>query len=157
MHAGRITDGYVQWRRDDLCCGQERGEAKEAFVRTEMKVGVAVVAFVSFLSACAAPGPGVGAQASSASIENSCINPTEISKQTIVSDQEIRFELRNGEIWANRLPYACSGLKIQGGFSWEVTGTLVCSNQQTIRVKDEGTPCMLGEFTRLPAEAAKAS
>jgi hypothetical protein len=157
MHAGRITDGYVQWRRNDLCCGEERGEAKEALVRTGMKVGVAVVVFASCLSACAAPGSAAGAQASSASIENSCINPTEISKQTIVSDQEIRFELRNGEVWVNRLPRVCSGLKIQGGFSWEVTGTLVCSNQQTIRVKDEGTTCMLGEFARLPAEAAKAS
>ncbi len=88
--------------------------------------------------------------ASSASINNSCINPTEITKQTIVSDQEIRFELRNGEEWVNQLPRACYGLKFQQGFSWDVRGTLVCSNQQTIHVKDDGTPCQLGEFTRLP-------
>jgi len=88
---------------------------------------------------------------SSASIKNSCINPTEIRKQTIVSDQEIQFELNNGQVWVNRLPHACHGLKFQQGFSWEVRGTLVCSNQETIRVKDEGTPCMLGEFARLPS------
>jgi hypothetical protein len=123
---------------------------KEAFVRLRIKVG-AVIAAASFISACTSPDQAAGAPAS---IKNSCINPTEISKQTIVSDQEIRFELRNGEVWVNRLPRACSGLKFQQGFSWEVTGTLVCSNQQRITVKDEGTPCLLGEFAKLPAGAS---
>jgi hypothetical protein len=123
------------------------------------QAGVVAVAFAGLLSACtsadttaAAPGP-----ATTASIRNSCINPTEITRQEIVSDQEIRFELRNGEMWVNRLPRTCPGLKSQGGFVWDVRGTLVCSNQQRITVKDEGTPCLLGEFAKLPTEAPRPS
>ncbi|HEY7799723.1 MAG TPA: hypothetical protein VIA80_13220, partial [Hyphomonadaceae bacterium] len=95
---------------------------------------------------------GAPANTNQASIESSCINPTEIIRQEIVSDQELRFELRNGEVWVNRLPRVCPGLRSQQGFSWDVRGTLVCSNQQRITVKDEGTPCMLGAFARLPSE-----
>ncbi|MDP3736451.1 MAG: hypothetical protein Q8R02_03620 [Hyphomonadaceae bacterium] len=115
-------------------------------MKMETRSGAATILLVSILSACTSP----DTPANSASIENSCINPTEIAKQTIVSDQEIRFELRNGEVWVNKLPRVCPGLKFQQGFTWEVSGTLVCSNQQRITVKDEGTPCQLGEFTRQP-------
>lgn len=118
-----------------------------------MGIGVATVALAGILSGCTSPGPAAGTAAGSASIENSCINPTEITGQEIVSDQEIRFELRNGETWVNHLPRRCPGLKSQGAFNWEVRGTLVCSNQQRITVKDDGTPCLLGEFARLPAAA----
>lgn len=119
----------------------------------KMHVGAAAVALMGCMAACTSPAPVAGAPAGSASIEDSCINPTQIAKQTIVSDQEIRFELRNREVWVNRLPRVCPGLKFQQGFTWDVRGTLVCSNQQTIYVKDDGTPCMLGEFARLPASA----
>ena len=120
-------------------------------MKTGMQVGATAIALVGLLSACTSPAPATGAPVQSASIQDSCINPTDITKQTIVSDQEIRFELNNGEVWVNRLPRACPGLKFQQGFSWEVHGTLVCSSQESIRVKDEGTPCMLGEFARLPS------
>jgi hypothetical protein len=111
-----------------------------------------VIALASLLSACASPGPATVAPAGSTSIENSCINPTEITKQTVVSDQEIQFELRNGETWVNKLPRACSGLKLAGGFSWEVRGTLVCSNQERITVLETGVPCQIGEFSRVAAK-----
>lgn len=120
---------------------------------TNVRTGAGIAVLAGLLAACASP-----EQASqSAGMQNSCINPTEIRKQTIVSDQEIRFEMRNGEVWANTLPRSCPNLKFQQAFSWDVRGTLVCSNQQTIYVKDDGTPCQLGEFARLPAEAAKGS
>jgi hypothetical protein len=122
-------------------------------MKTDLQISAAI-ALVSCLSACTSPAPSPGAAAGSASIENSCINPTDIRKQTIVSDQEIQFELNNGEVWVNRLSRACHGLKFQQGFSWEVRGTLVCSNEQMIHVKDEGTPCPLGEFARLPPAAS---
>jgi len=80
---------------------------------------------------------------------DSCINPTRIKEQKILSDQEIQFTLNNGEVWLNRLPRACPSLKFQGGFTWQVRGTQVCSNQETIYVKDDGTPCQLGVFTRV--------
>ena len=115
--------------------------------------GPAAIVLAGFLSACTSADPGAGPSAASAqaSIQDSCINPTEIRRQDVLSDEEIRFELRNGEVWLNTLPRTCPGLKFQQGFSWDVRGTLVCSNQQMIRVKDDNTPCMLGEFTRLPS------
>ena len=122
-------------------------------MKTRLRISAAAIALVSCLSGCTSPAPSSGASAVTASANHSCINPTQIRKQTIVSDQEIQFELNTGEVWVNRLPRACSGLKFQQGFSWEVRGTLVCSNEQMIQVKDEGTPCMLGEFARLPAAA----
>jgi hypothetical protein len=100
------------------------------------------------LAACTSDDPE--AVRSMASIQNSCINPTQITKQEIVSDQEIRFELNNGQVWMNRLPRTCFSLKSQGGFTWDVRGTLVCSHEQTIYVREDGTPCQLGEFTRVP-------
>lgn len=120
-------------------------------IRTQ--TGAAAILLAGVLSACTSADTSAAAPASvtRASIQDSCINPTQITKQTILSDQEIRFELRNGEVWLNTLPRTCPGLKFQQGFSWEVRGTLVCSNQEMIRVKDEGTPCMLGEFARLPS------
>ena len=96
------------------------------------------------LAACTSP----PASTNAASIRNSCINPTEIAKQTIVSDQEIRFEMRNGDVWVNALTRACSGLKFAQGFSWGVRGMTVCSNQQTITVLQSGATCQLGEFKR---------
>ena len=118
-----------------------------------IRFGVAAISLAGLLSACTSadtsgPAPATAARAS---IEDSCINPTEITRQEVLNDQEIRFVLRNGEVWLNHLPRVCPGLRSQQGFSWEVRGTLVCSTEQMIRVKDEGTPCMLGEFARLPS------
>jgi hypothetical protein len=118
-----------------------------------INTGAVALVLAGFLSACTAADTSGTTPPTTprASIQDSCINPTEITKQTILSDQEIRFELRNGEVWLNTLPRSCPGLKFQQGFSWEVRGTLVCSNQEMIRVKDDGTTCMLGEFARLPS------
>ena len=117
------------------------------FIR--QKTGTAAIAFACLLSACTTA--STATPASQVSQQDSCINPSDIKRQDIVSDQEIRFELKNGETWVNRLPRTCPGLKFQQGFSWQVRGMMVCSNQETIRVKDEGTTCMLGEFARLPS------
>lgn len=110
---------------------------------------------IACLAACSSSAPA-DAPTGAASITNSCIRPTDIAKQDIVSDQEIRFTLRSGEIWSNKLQHACSGLKFEQGFSWEVSGNLVCSNMQTIRVQNTSTPCQLGVFTKLPPEPPKS-
>jgi len=82
------------------------------------------------------------------SIKGSCIDPRNITSQTIVSEQEIQFKLRNGETWVNKLPKACFGLKIEGGFSWDLRGTMACSKQERITVLRSGTHCLLGEFSK---------
>jgi hypothetical protein len=116
-------------------------------MKTMLHAGSAAIA-LCLLSACTSADPD--AARAMASIQDSCINPTEITKQEILTDQDIRFELRNGEVWHNHLPRVCHSLKRQAGFTWVVSGTLVCSNQQTIYVREDGTPCQLGEFTRAP-------
>lgn len=114
-------------------------------------VGLALAAAAGACTSSPAAGPSASnaPAASHAGVSGGCIDPRQIDKQDIVSDQEIRFKLRNGEVWTNKLPAACFGLKIEGGFSWEVRGALVCSNQEKITVNESGTPCLLGEFSRI--------
>lgn len=107
---------------------------------------LAVIALAGAFAACSTPTDAGGA--TSASIQNSCINPTHIKEQKILSDREIQFTLNDGEVWLNTLPRACPSLKFQGGFTWEVRGMQVCSNEQIIYVREDGTPCQLGAFTR---------
>jgi hypothetical protein len=113
-----------------------------------IQIGIAAFAAIS-LAACTSPPPSSGT-ALAGGIQNNCINPTEIEKQTIVSDELIRFEMRSGAIFVNHLSPACPGLRFEGGFSWEVRGTLVCGKQQTIKVLNAGNTCLLGDFTREP-------
>ena len=119
----------------------------------DMKTGSGLAALAALaLAACTSP--DTRAEATASGIEANCINPIDIRKQTVVSDQEIRFEMQNGDVWVNTLTRTCHGLKFRQGFTWEVRGTLVCSNQQTITVKDEGTTCFLGAFAKAPAKAS---
>lgn len=118
-----------------------------------IRIGAAIMAICAGaisagLAACSSSEPAAGAEPQG--ISNACIRPTDIVRQDIISDQEIRFEMRNGDVWANNLPRKCPSLKFQGGFTWDVRGMLVCSNEQTIYVRDDGTPCQLGAFTKLP-------
>jgi hypothetical protein len=106
----------------------------------------------TLLAAALAVSAGCTSTASTSQAD-SCINPTHIAKQEIVSNEEIRFTLNDGEVWVNTLPRSCPGLRSQGGFTWEVTGTQVCSNQQRITVLNEGTPCQLGTFMRQPVQS----
>lgn len=107
----------------------------------------AAAASAASLSACSG---GVSASPEADRAEDACINPTQIREQTILSDTEIQFTMNSGEVWLNRLPRTCPGLKFEGGFTWEVRGTLVCSNEQTIYTKT-GAPCQLGAFSRAEA------
>lgn len=109
--------------------------------RAALAAGIAAIA-----AGCAAPGAPAAEQAS---LTDSCINPTRIQKQDILNDQEIQFTMSNGEVWLNRLQRTCPGLKFEGGFTWDVRGVTVCSNEQIIRVLNTGSTCMLGVFTRV--------
>lgn len=116
-----------------------------------MKLAFHTTVLVLALAACTSP-PQSNGTALAGGIQNNCINPTEIEKQTILSDAEIRFEMRSGAVFVNHLSPACHGLKFEGGFSWQIRGTLVCGRQQTIEVLNAGNTCLLGDFTR---EASK--
>lgn len=110
--------------------------------------GLLCAAAVASAAGCASPDA-----ASTVSIAESCIDPSRIRKQVVVSDEEIKFELAGGDVWVNKLARKCTGLKFEGGFAWEVRGGSVCSNQQVITVLNSGNTCLLGAFSKVPAAA----
>lgn len=99
---------------------------------------------------CTSPGDPV----QQVNMNKSCIDGARVREHKAISDQEIQFTLAGGEVWSNRLPRACPGLRPQGGFSWDISNS-ICSGLQTIYVLDSGIACQLGEFTRVtPANTA---
>lgn len=114
----------------------------------------AAAAFLAALPACTSQATGMaGGGATVASTGRVCLNTPQIRKQNVLSDQDIQFEMNNGDVWVNHLPRACSGLKSQGGFAWEVHNATVCSNQEIIHVLNDGPTCLIGEFTKQPPTA----
>ena len=118
---------------------------------SRLQYAVAAIALLG-ASACTSP-PASDAGVAAAAGAPICINPTRIQKQEILSDTAIRFEMDNGDVWVNTLKRECNGLKFEGGFSWDVRGTEVCSNQQIINVLNAGNTCMLGTFAKAAAPA----
>jgi hypothetical protein len=118
-----------------------------------MRISAAVVAIGVALGAASCASPAA-TDTAAATPTGQCINPTRIQKQEIVSDREIRFVMDTGDVWVNTLKRECHGLKFEGGFSWDVRGTQVCSDEQVITVLNAGTTCMLGAFTKAPAAPA---
>lgn len=113
-----------------------------------------VTCFVAALPACTSQATGTSAGgATIASTGRVCINTLQIRKQSILSDQDIQFEMNNGDVWVNHLPSRCPNLKSQGGFAWNIHNATVCSNQEIIHVLDDGPSCSIGEFTKQPPKA----
>ena len=109
---------------------------------------VTAIALAAAVSACTSPAPASGTAATLTSRADSCINPLQIKKQKILSDQDIRFEMNNGEIWVNHMDHRCPGLQSEQGFAWDLHGNSVCSNQQIITVLNGAGSCALGEFKK---------
>jgi hypothetical protein len=107
-----------------------------------------LLAAIALLSAAACTSPGAPASQQASANTKNCIEPARIRQQEVISNDEIRFTLAGGEVWSSKLPRTCPGLKTQGGFSWDVS-TTICGGIQSIYVLESGTPCQLGEFTRV--------
>ncbi len=106
------------------------------------------IATVALAAAVAASG------ATSTSHKNLvCLSAGSIASTAVVSDEAILFYTDDGMIWRNTLQRACPGLAFENGFSEEIRGGEVCSNQQLIHVLRRGTPCFLGAFTPEPRPA----
>lgn len=112
----------------------------------------AAIAVLAVLPACTSQSPSDTASTLTARAD-SCINPLQIKKQKILGDQDIQFEMNNGDIWVNHLTHRCPGLQSEQGFAWDLHGNSVCSNQQIIHVLNDGTSCSLGVFTKQPPKA----
>jgi hypothetical protein len=81
-----------------------------------------------------------------------CISLNRIDRTEVVNDRTIVFYLRGGDIYVNRLPYRCPGLRSRDTFMYKNTTNSLC-NVDTIRVMDSmggtlrpGVGCGLGHF-----------
>jgi hypothetical protein len=86
-----------------------------------------------------------------------CIRSSDIQNSQPANDEKsITFTMRNGDQWRNDLRARCSGLRFNG-FSWVLHSDDICDGQQTLRVIQSGSICMIGKFTKLPKPAPKAN
>jgi len=116
--------------------------------------------FVSFAIAATLLG-GAAAQAqdqkADAKAPRVCIRSSDIQNSQPANDEKsITFTMRNGDKWRNDLRGRCSGLRFNG-FAWVLHSDDICDNQQTLRVLQTGSICMIGKFTQLPKPAPKAN
>lgn len=89
-----------------------------------------------------------------------CVSLSQIRKTRIVDDQTIIFYMRGSDIYINRLPRRCAGLKRSDGYSYETSLTRLC-NTDIIRVLQRfggafprpQNACGLGFFQPTTAEA----
>lgn len=76
-----------------------------------------------------------------------CLTPERIRQTEIIDDDTILFHMSDGKTWRNTLQYHCPGLRLTGGFAYEVSGAQICGNLQTIHVLRGGPICQLGAFS----------
>ena len=92
--------------------------------------------------------PGT-ADMSAANTSTTCIPISGIKHIEVVDDQTILFHMIGGEVWENRLPFPCLGLKFEGGISYKTGINSLCS-EDIITVVRRETPCGLGTFRLIP-------
>jgi hypothetical protein len=76
-----------------------------------------------------------------------CLDAGHIDHTVVVDGQTILFYMRGGKVWKNTLRRECPSLKFERAFSEDITGDVICSNAQMIRVLQTGAVCALGPFT----------
>jgi hypothetical protein len=107
-----------------------------------MLMGAALIA----LAGCSDDEPAV-ANDSGAAGNGVCLQTAQIDHTDIVNDSAIVFFMKDGKAYMNTIRIPCSSLKMEDGFSYVTDAADVCSNSQTIRVKNSGNFCELGQFT----------
>lgn len=84
-----------------------------------------------------------------------CLETVRIKETRIIDDQTVLFIMRSGELYLNRLPIKCIGLRIAGGFGYETSIAKLCKQDIVTTVGPGSAPgntCVLGEFHRLKVE-----
>jgi hypothetical protein len=76
-----------------------------------------------------------------------CLPVSQIDHTDIVNDSAIVFFMKDGKAYMNAMRIPCSSLKMEDAFAYMTDAAEVCSNSQTIRVKNSGNFCELGQFT----------
>jgi hypothetical protein len=80
-----------------------------------------------------------------------CLSTTRISRTDVVDDTAILFEMRNKDVYLNRLRSTCHGLRMQGAFGYKLSSNRLCKGE-IITVLDQnhmGASCSLGKFELL--------
>jgi len=80
-----------------------------------------------------------------------CLETIRIKETSVLDNQTILFEMRDGSIYINRLPAASPGLKIAGGFQYSTSIAKLCKQDSIKTVSPGSAPAstaMLGDFIK---------
>lgn len=87
-----------------------------------------------------------------------CVNVRRISRTDVIDDRSILFYMYGSEIYLNKLPFRCSGLRMADAFSYDVRTSQLC-DIDVIRVVrtfggelSPGIGCPLGKFQQVSEE-----
>lgn len=90
-----------------------------------------------------------------------CITASAISRTEVIDERTVLFYMRGGDVYRNRLAYACPRLVREKRFSYELVTNRLC-DVDTIFVLEywgtqlrAGMPCGLGEFFPITQEEAE--
>jgi hypothetical protein len=84
-----------------------------------------------------------------------CIRLQDIDQTPVIDNQTILIEMRGNKFKRIDLLNRCSGLKIEGGFSYSTSINQLCI-QDTLRVLRAGTTCMIKQIVDITPEEAQA-
>lgn len=119
-----------------------------------MLMGTALMA----LAGCSDDTPAVAD--SSPAGNGVCLQTNQIDHTDIVNNNAIVFFMKDGKAYMNSLRISCPSLQMEGGFTYMTDAAEICSNSETIRVKNSGAYCELGQFTpftppKMPGQPAQ--
>lgn len=84
-----------------------------------------------------------------------CIRLRDIDQTPIIDNKTILVEMRGNKYKRIDLINRCSGLKIEGGFSYSTSINQLCI-QDTLRVLRAGSVCMIDKIVDITPEQADA-
>jgi len=91
-----------------------------------------------------------------------CIDVRRVRSIEPIGNHTLLFHAGGGDVWRNRLPRSCPGLRRNSRFLYEPRGGRLCSLDVVYLLVDDGfgfrrgTGCPLGEFDYLTEEQAEA-
>lgn len=91
-----------------------------------------------------------------------CIDIRRVSRIEPIGNHTLLFHMRGGDVWRNRLPRPCPGVRPSSRFLYEPRSGRLCSMDIVYELVDEGfgfrrgAGCPLGEFDFLTEEQAEA-
>lgn len=109
-------------------------------------MGLVMGAALLALAGCSDDEPAVAKDTGPAG-NGVCLQTAQIDHTEIVNDSAIVFFMKDGKAYMNAMRISCPSLQMENAFTFLTDTPEVCSNSQTIRVKNSGNYCELGQFT----------